>query len=149
MCVVKVDQAEPDRDLLPAWTWPRTLIGGGFPLISSSPGPREHRQRRHPGHRRAHDVYALTSRHVRGPAGHPVSTLLAGGRSEIGRSDGMQLVARAVHRGLPEYPGRRTFLTLDAGLVEVGDVEDWSSQTYGLPPSASSPISASATSGPA
>ena len=33
----------------------------------------------------------------------------------------------------PEFPGRRTYLALDIGLVDVLSVNDWSSQVYGLP----------------
>jgi hypothetical protein len=31
-----------------------------------------------------------------------------------------------------EFPGRRTFLTLDAGLITVSSLGDWTSQVYGL-----------------
>ena len=34
----------------------------------------------------------------------------------------------------PDLVSHRAYLTLDAGLVEVDEVADWSSQTYGLPP---------------
>jgi hypothetical protein len=38
VCVVKVDPQEPRHDVLPAWTWPKSVIGGGFPLISRTQG---------------------------------------------------------------------------------------------------------------
>jgi hypothetical protein len=34
----------------------------------------------------------------------------------------------------PDLVCHRTYLTIDAGLVEVDELADWTSQTYGLPP---------------
>lgn len=133
-CVVKVDRAAPEQDLLPAWTWPRSTIGGGFPLISRTQG-RDNVASVGTLVTDGHTTYALTSRHVAGPEDHPVSTVLRGRQTRIGRSAGLQLTRLPFVEVYPEYPGRRTFLTLDAGLVRVRRADDWSSQIYGLPPS--------------
>ena len=133
VCVIKVERTEPDRDLLPSWTWPKSTIGGGFPLISSTQG-RDNIASVGTLVTDGHTSYALTSRHVAGPEGHPVSTMLGGRRVRVGRSSGMQLTRLPFSQVYPEYPGRRTFLTLDAGLIRVRRVEEWSSQIYGLPP---------------
>lgn len=132
VCVVKVTRAAPDQSVLPAWHWPEHLIGGGFPIISTTQG-------------RAsiasvgglvtdgHLVYALTSRHVAGPEGHTVSTVLGGRTVEIGVSTPLQLTRRPFSEVYPEFVGRRTFLTIDAALIAVANVEDWTSQVYGMP----------------
>ena len=134
VCVVKVDPTEVDTELLPRWTWPKSHVGGGFPLISSTQG-RDHVASVGTLVTDGHTTYALTSQHVAGPAGHPVSTILGGRRTEVGHSVDKQLTRRPFVEVYPEYVGRRTFLTLDAALVEVNDVGEWSSQIYGLPPS--------------
>ena len=133
VCVVKVDPEEPSRSLLPRWTWPRTSIGGGFPLISAAQG-RDNIASAGALVTDGHTTYALTSRHVAGPAGHVVSTILNGRRVDIGKSVDLQIVRRPFTEVYADYPGRRSSLTVDAGLIEVDDVEDWSSQIYGLPP---------------
>jgi len=131
VCVVKVTRTVPDSTLLPPRTWPAKL-GGGFPLLTTVQGES----------RVAsvgvlvtdgHTTYALTSRHVAGPAGQPVDSMLGGRQVTVGRSSGRQLTRRPFSEVYVDFPGRRTFLTLDAGLIEVDDVGDWTSRTFGLP----------------
>src|SRR3954447_8102652 len=133
VCVVKVTQTAPDASLLPPRTWPASRIGGGFPLVSSSQGVQNF------GSvgtlvTDGHTVFALTSRHVTGPAGSRISSVLRGALTDTGRSSGQQLTRKPFSEVYPEFPGRRSFITLDAGLVEVEDATDWTSQGYGLPP---------------
>lgn len=132
VCVIKVETAVPDRQLLPSWTWPKAVIGGGFPLISSSQGIQNVAS---VGAlvTDGHTVFALTSRHVAGPAGHPIGTMLRGHPAEVGWSSDRQLTRLPFTEVYPDFPGRRTYLTLDAALVEVADLTDWTSQIYGLP----------------
>ncbi|WP_239069903.1 S1/P1 Nuclease [Cellulomonas chitinilytica] len=132
VCVVKVDPSEPARDLLPAWTWPKSMVGGGFPLISRSQGV-DHVASVGGLVTDGHTVFALTSRHVAGPAGAPVETMLRGRRVTVGVSTSKQLTRLPLSEVYVDLPVRRTFLTLDAGLVEVGDLDQWTSQVYGLP----------------
>jgi hypothetical protein len=132
VCVVKVDRQEPARDLLPAWTWPKSVVGGGFPLITRSQGV-DHIASVGGLVTDGHTVYALTSRHVAGPEGAPVETLLRGRRVTVGTSTNKQLTRLPLSEVYADFPVRRTYLTLDAGLVEVGDLDEWTSQVYGLP----------------
>jgi hypothetical protein len=81
-----------------------------------------------------HLVYALTSRHVAGPDRHPLSTVLRGHVTEIGSSSTLHLTRLPFSEVYPDFVARRTFVTLDAGLVAVSNLEDWTSQVYGLPP---------------
>jgi hypothetical protein len=134
VCVVRVDPAPVNTELLPSWTWPKAQIGGGFPLISQTQG-RDNVASVGTLVTDGYSTFALTNRHVAGPAGHRVSTILGGRRREVGQSVDRQLTRLPFTEVYPEYTGRRTFLTLDAGLIEVDDVGQWSSQTYGLPPS--------------
>jgi hypothetical protein len=131
VCVVKITRSVPDRTILPAWVWPEHLIGGGFPIISEAQG--EANVASVGGLvTDGHLVYALTSRHVAGPRGHKVSTVLGGRTEEIGESSARQLTRLPFSQVYTEFPGRRTFLTLDAGLIAVSTLDDWTSQVYGL-----------------
>jgi len=132
VCVVLVERAEPVRDLLPSWTWPDSLIGGGFPLISESQG-QESIASVGALVTDGHTVFALTSRHVAGPKSHPVSTELRGRRVQVGASSDRQLTRLPFGEVYADFPARRTYLTLDAGLIEIDDLDLWSSQIYGLP----------------
>jgi len=133
VCIVKVTQSAPDPRRIPDWQWPDGVIGGGFPIISETQGTR------HVASvgclvTDGFSTFALTSRHVVGPKGHRVSTIRKGRQVTIGRSDRRQLTRLPFSEVYVDYPGRRTFLTIDAGLVEVRDASEWTSQTYGLPP---------------
>jgi hypothetical protein len=133
VCVVQVDRSAPDHQLLPDWTWPKTVVGGGFPLISSTQ-EQQHITSVGTLVTDGHTVFALTSRHVAGPAGHPVATILGGHLTDVGHSTDRQLTRLPFTDVYPDFPARRTYLTLDAALVEVTDLNQWISQTYGLPP---------------
>ncbi|MGO4298865.1 S1/P1 Nuclease [Leifsonia sp. RAF41] len=132
VCVVKVTRSAPDESLLPPRTWPSSRIGGGFPLVSTTQGVQNLAS---VGTlvTDGHTVFALTSRHVAGPGGSPIASVLRGVLTEVGRSSARQLTRMPFSTVYPEFSGRRSFVTLDAGLVEVDDVSEWTSQGYGLP----------------
>ena len=133
VCVVQVDRAEPVRDPVPAWVWPERVVGGGLPVITYSQGE-EHVASVGTLVTDGHTVYALTARHVCGPSGTPVSTRLRRREVQVGRASSHQLTRVPFDSVYPDLVCHRSYLTLDAGLVEVDELADWSSQTYGLPP---------------
>lgn len=131
VCVVKVSPASAASAGVPDWQWPKTRIGGGFPIITRAQGEE----------RVAsvgclvsdgHTTYALTNRHVTGPAGETIQSMLAGERVDIGHSSSKQLTRRPFTEAYADFPMRRTYLTLDVGLVEIANLGDWTSQVYGL-----------------
>ena len=76
--------------------------------------------------------YALTSRHVAGGEGDEVRAFVRGEYHPIGRSSNSfvgRLLVPNVFRG---WPGDRTYLTLDAALVRIDDVSDWTAQAFGI-----------------
>ena len=79
-----------------------------------------------------HVVYALTNRHVCGRAGTPVSVETRGGTGVVGYASDLQLARLPFAQVYPAFPGGQTYATLDIGLVEVADLNDWTSQIYGL-----------------
>jgi hypothetical protein len=132
VCVVRVERTEPDTATLPPRRWPRSRLGGGFPALTSVQG-QSHLATFGALVTDGHTAYALTSRHVSGPTGSPVASMLRGVEMTVGRSAGRQLTRVPFSQVYPQFPTQqRTLVTLDAGLVEIDTVQDWTSRTYGL-----------------
>lgn len=81
-----------------------------------------------------HLTYALTARHVCGEPGTPLSAELRQGQQPIGTSADKQLTRRLFSKVYPAFPMRQTWLGIDAGLVKLDRVRDWTPNVYGLPP---------------
>ncbi len=77
-------------------------------------------------------VFALTNQHVAGSANEHIYSLVRGQPTLIGQSEGLAVTKRTVSSLFPDLPGSRTFLNLDAGLVRVADLNDWTSQVFGI-----------------
>lgn len=131
VCVVQVQPAETIKAAPADIKWPNSAVGGGFPLTVEAQGE----------HRRAsvgclvtdgHTVYALTNRHVCGRPGSPVSVETRGGAGVIGHAATLQLARLPFTEIYPAFPGRNCYSTLDIGLVEVENLNDWTSQIFGL-----------------
>lgn len=131
VCVVAVEPAAPVSGAPADVRWPDAYVGGGCPLVAEVQG----------SERTAsvgclvtdgHKIYALTNRHVAGEPGAVLKARVRGNLVEVGRSSAKQLTRLPFSEVFPEFPARRTFLTLDIGLVEVDSVGDWSSQPFGL-----------------
>ena len=131
VCVVKVDQGEPDPRNLPQWHWPKGLFGGGMPIIVETQN-QTHRATAGCLVTDGHTTYALTSRHVCGAKGEPVFTQAANGRVKIGSASDRHLTRLPFTEIYPEFAGHRTYVNLDVGLIELSDLNDWTSQTFGL-----------------
>ena len=133
VCVVLVQPAEPDPRRLPEWHWPDSLYAGGMPIIADN---QEQQRYATAGClvTDGHTVYALTSRHVCGEIGEPVFTLAFGSRVPIGTASKLHLTRRPFTEVYPEFAGRRTYVNLDVGLIELDNLNDWTSQIFGLGP---------------
>ncbi|MDQ6623312.1 MAG: S1/P1 Nuclease [Verrucomicrobiota bacterium] len=131
VCVVLVEPSAPASGTLPRWQWPESFFGAGMPLVVHSQKVE----------RRAtigclvtdgHVTYALTSRHACGATGEIVSTIAAGRETPIGRASARNLTRLPFEEVYPEFPARRTYMNMDAGLIELDDLTDWTSRTFGL-----------------
>jgi hypothetical protein len=78
--------------------------------------------------RDGHTVYALTNRHVTGPAGEPVYTRVAGETIRIGVSSAKQLARLPFTNLYPEFAGKQTYANLDVGLIRVDDLNGWTAE---------------------
>jgi len=81
-----------------------------------------------------HLTYALTARHVCGEPGTPLSAELRQGQEPIGVSSKNQLTRQLFSEVYPAFPMRQTWLGIDAGLVKLDRLGDWTPNIYGLPP---------------
>ena len=79
-----------------------------------------------------HTTYALTNRHVTGAVGETIYTLLNGNRVAIGTSAGRQLTRLAFRSVYPNWVGSDVYVNMDAGLIEIDDLNRWTTQVYGL-----------------
>jgi hypothetical protein len=131
VCVVRVVPGEDDGAKLPDWHWPKSMIGGGFPVTSIS---QHHTMVGSVGclFSDGHTTYALTNRHVTGAEGEPVFSTMRGENIQVGRASKKQLSRLPFSEVYPAFPGRRSYLNLDIGLIEVDDVNQWTSQVYGI-----------------
>ena len=126
--------AKPDEQLPPPAPGPSQttgLLGGGFACV------REHQGTQHTGTfgclvQRQGSYYALTNRHVAGASGERIRAYSHGEYHEVGTSTDIGLGDLAFTTAFPGWPGTRTFLNADAGLVRVDDVNDWTSQAWGI-----------------
>jgi hypothetical protein len=133
VCVVKAEPGEAAQGVLPSWHWPRGLFAGGMPITVRTQG-RENRATAGCLVTDGHSVYALTNRHVCGSSGEPVFTTARGRSVQIGHASHRHLTRLPFSEVYPEFTSHRTFLNLDVGLIEFSDVNEWTSQPYGLGP---------------
>jgi hypothetical protein len=131
VCVVKVEQAGPADELLPDWHWPASRYSPGMPIVVETQG-HQHRATAGCLVSDGHTAYVLTSRHVCGASGEPVYTIADNRTVEIGRASARHLTRLTFAEIYPEYPSPRTAVNLDVGLVELNDVNDWTSGTLGF-----------------
>ncbi|WP_141100950.1 S1/P1 Nuclease [Roseateles aquatilis] len=133
VCTVEVGETRTHKVAEPVWgPRPSHPLGGGCPIIVERQGER----------RSAtagclvtdgFTTYALTARHASGDVGTIVRSVLREGEDRIGVSSGVNLMRLPFSEVYPNYPGRRSFSALDVGLVTLDRLEDWTSNTYGLP----------------
>ena len=130
-CVVL---ATPDESLPPAPVGPfhvSGLLGSGYSCI------REHQGEQSLGTfsclvQRGGTYYALTNRHVAGGEGEEVRAYVHGKYHRIGKTSSLAVDRLAMSNVFPLWSGPRVLLTLDAGLIQIDDIGDWTSQAFGI-----------------
>ncbi len=131
VCVVQADLTKSEPAPARSFVFPENYVGGGFPVLVDVQ-KQEHVASIGCLVTDGHKVYALTNRHVCGEAGQIVHTIRGGNKVQIGRSSGLQLTRRLFTEIYPGWPGRDMYVNLDAGLIEIDDVNTWTSQVYGV-----------------
>ena len=126
--------APPDQSLPPPSPGPSqssALLGGGYACL------RQHQGAQSVGTiaclvRKGGSYYALTNRHVAGGDGEDVSAYVRGGFETFGTTSNFAIDRLAMPAAFAGWPGDHTYLTLDAGLVRIDDIQRWTSQAFGI-----------------
>ncbi len=109
----------------------KDILGGGYPVLSDVQG-----QKRVGSVgclvTDGHSVFALTNRHVAGPEGQESYMTFGGERHRVGKSVEPSVRTIRFKRAYPGWPGARSHVNLDAGLIRVDRIDDWTAQVYGL-----------------
>jgi hypothetical protein len=130
-CVIYSPPVQQPPASLRRLTFPAGAIGGGYPILTDVQGDE------HVGSigclvTDGGAVYGLTNRHVVGDPGTPIYTLLSGNRHEVGVTHRLQVGKKPFKEVFPSLGGAQSFANLDAGLIRVGDIRQWTSQIYGI-----------------
>jgi hypothetical protein len=131
ICVIEAERNEirPEGDA--HFNFPASTIGGGYPVVCDVQG-QEHLASVACLVTDGHKTYALTNRHVAGEAGSPISAIIGRNKVRIGESSKRQLGRLQFRRLHPSWPGDNTFVDLDVGLIDVDDLNKWTTQVYGV-----------------
>lgn len=130
-CII---EAEPDESLPEPAMGPfnnSPLLGGGYSCV------RDHQGVQSLGTlsclvRKNGSYYALTNRHVAGGDGETVRALIEGTFEPIGSTSNLAVDRQLMSTIFPQWPGANTLLTLDAGLVRIDDINNWTAQVFGI-----------------
>jgi S1/P1 Nuclease len=130
ICLVFAPAVGTPPDPRPAPVFDPELPQGGHPVVSET---------QKIAHRATvgclltdgHKVYALTARHV---AGSPGQQLKTEDGVVVGTTSALQLSRIEFERAYAPWPGKHTFVNLDVALVEVDDLNVWSTGIEGIGP---------------
>lgn len=136
-CVILAEKEEFAPSPLQNLTFPAQLVGGGYPLVT------EVQEQQHIGSlgclvTDGDSVYALTNRHVTGirreteGKGRDIFTFVDGKRMKIGETDYSQVGKKPFCDVYPGWAGTQAYSNLDAGLIRVDNVNQWTAQVFGI-----------------
>ena len=130
-CVIKVADESAPGVQEPKLSFPRTVMGGGFLVMSEVQGDR------HLGSvaclvTDGDLTYALTNRHVTGASGRMIETVMHDRRQRVGVSHANQIVCRPFVEMYPGWPGVNVQLQIDAGLIQIDDLASWTAEVAGM-----------------
>jgi hypothetical protein len=107
------------------------LLGGGYSCL-----------RRHQGEnklgtigclvRKSGTYYALTNRHVAGGEGEAVQAFVHGEYRDIGTTSNIGVDQVLLSAAFPDWSSMSTYMRLDAGLIRIDDIRQWTSQVWGV-----------------
>jgi len=130
-CVVYAEEAPSSTPPIYDLRYPGGLLGGGYPVLSSVQG-----QNRVGSIgclvTDGHSVYALTNHHVAGTKKQKSFAIVKGEKKLIGRAARGGAKKIPFSQAYPGWPGERMIVNLDAGLIRVENIEEWTSQVYGI-----------------
>jgi hypothetical protein len=131
LCVVVVERDDVRPEGVANYNYPPSIIGGGYPVICDVQG-REHVASVACIVTDGHRAYGLTNRHVAGEGGSPIYSLIGGNKERIGVAAPLQLTREVFSSLYPGWPGENVYVDLDVGLIDIDDLNRWTTQVYGV-----------------
>lgn len=131
ICVIEAQRNDIRPDAGANLNFPASILGGGYPVVCDVQG-QEHLASVACLVTDGHKTYALTNRHVAGDAGSVISAIIGRNKVRVGQSAPLQLAKKAFQDLYPDWPGKNIYVDLDVGLIDLDDVNDWTTQVYGV-----------------
>ena len=131
VCVIQADRDDIRPEGVANYAYPASTIGGGFPVLCDVQG-QEHVASIACLVTDGHRTYALTNRHVAGEAGSPIHAMIGGNREVVGSAAALQISRMPFTALYPGWPGRNVYVDMDIGLIDIDDLNRWTTQVYGI-----------------
>ncbi len=133
ICVVKAEKSDMPVEPVDSFSlkFPRTMIGGGYPLIVNGQGI-THIASTGCIVSDGHTYYALTNKHAAGKTGEEIYSKFGADEARVGVSSGKAL-GKVKFTDLYEgWVGEDILVNCDAGLIKIDDVNIWKTEILGL-----------------
>lgn len=130
-CVIQVNQQDVGSGAPESMSFPSLTVGGGYPVVLDEQG-QTHFASIGCLVTDGHTTYALTNAHVTGDAGQVISTVMGGKVRRLGVSDARRLTRMQFDQVYPDWHAANAYVNLDAGLVRIDDLDNWTAQVFGI-----------------
>jgi len=133
ICVVEAPKIDKRDDFIDVskLRFPKNVLSGGQPLIVQIQGS-EHIASIGCLVTDGNKVYALTNRHVAGEEGTIIYSKMGGALKRIGVTSQKQLGKVSFTEAYDGWPGRNILVNMDAGLIEIDDLDMWKTEVFGI-----------------
>lgn len=131
LCVVQVERDDVRPEFVGNYSFPASMMGGGYPVYCDVQG-QEHVASVACLTTDGHKIYALTNRHVAGEAGTRIQAIIGRNKVDVGTAAPAQITRRLFTEIYPGWPGENVYVDLDVGLIDIDDVNGWTTQVYGV-----------------
>jgi len=131
VCVIEAPKVDDTPAFAPNVRYPLNNIGGGFPVLAEVQG-REYVATVGCLVTDGHKYYGITNRHVTGDPGEVVYSRLGGKKQPIGVSSDKQITRLLFEDAYPGWPSRQMYVNIDVGLIDVDDVNRWTTNVRGV-----------------
>jgi len=130
-CVVLATRDESLPPPAPEPSFNSGLLGGGYSCL------REHQGEQSRGTfaclvSKGGTYYALTNWHVAGGDREEIRARIRGVYQPVGKTSNIALGRVPMSTIFPQWKSPRTYSTMDAGLIRIDDIGDWTSQAFGI-----------------
>ena len=134
-CTVLIHENDISTNHSPAVVFSDHLYGGSY-LVLSDVQNKEHLATVGCLVTDGNLVYALTNKHVTGEHNdreqQEIFTIIQGERLRIGTTYSKQAGKKPFEEVYKGWPGSYSYSTIDAGLIKLDDITQWTSQIYGI-----------------